>query len=74
MKLASMIGIYDTWNPKYDTNEFIYETETDIRGQSSDSLLGRHAWHLCLELGSLGKDSEMEIYDQLFIGTTFIRR
>ena len=41
MKLVSMIGIYDTWNLKYDTNEFICETETDIRGQTFGCRGGR---------------------------------
>ena len=33
-----MISIYDTWNLKYNTNEFIYETETDIEDRLLDAL------------------------------------
>ena len=38
MELVFMIGIYDTWNLKYNTNEFIYETETDIEDRRLDAL------------------------------------
>ena len=33
-----MISIYDTWNLKYNTNEFIYETETDKEDRLLDAL------------------------------------
>ena len=29
------------WNPKYDTNELIYETETDAQVQGTDLWLPR---------------------------------
>ena len=38
MELVFMISIYDTWNLKYNTNEFIYETETDIEDRLLDAL------------------------------------
>ena len=38
MELVFMISIYDTWKLKYNTNEFIYETETDIEDRLLDAL------------------------------------
>ena len=32
------------WNVKYDTNEHIYETETDSQTQRTDLLLPRGMW------------------------------
>ena len=39
MELVFMIGIYDTWNLKYNTNEFTYETETDIEDRLLDAVV-----------------------------------
>ena len=54
MKLVSMIGIYDTWNLKYDTNEFIYETETDSQTQRTELWLQRRRGMEERQIESLG--------------------
>ena len=41
MELIFLISSYDTWNLNYDRNEFIYETEIDVRGQTSGCCGGR---------------------------------
>ena len=51
------------WNLKYDTNEFIYQTETDSQTQRTDAQLPRRreveeGWNGTLELGDANQNTQ----------------
>ena len=50
------------WNLNYDTNEFIYETETDSQKQRTDLWLPRGRWVREGWVGSWGQQIQTSIY------------